>query len=401
MSTGRASPNPDPEQPVRRHSLASLFYGTSLFVLGGYVLWIGQNVLVPLVIAAFLSFLIVTIKKQFERIPRIGPLLPQSVLFGLSFSMIVLVLLVLVSIVRTNIGAVAEAVPAYTERLGEIWSGLDIDTSNLPFQEDIASAIENIRTSAIRLLQSYLTGLAGAAGGFLGGLVTVLLYTAFILIERGRFLVKMVKIAGPDEAASIVSSVVDDLGRMTREYITVKTFTSFLTGALSYIILIALEIDFAGFWALVIFALNYIPVIGSVIGVTLPTFLALVQPGGGIGLFFIAAGLLTAAQQLCGSVIEPRMMGRSLNLSPLVILLSLAAWGSLWGIPGMFLCVPITVILMIVLAQFESTLPVAILLSDNGDLEPLSRRLKGADRGGPGAPRISPPAPPRRSRASG
>ncbi|MEM9840141.1 MAG: AI-2E family transporter [Pseudomonadota bacterium] len=358
--------------PLARRGLAAVFYSAALFVLGGYVLWIGQSVIIPVVIAVFLAFLIVTVKRQFEHIPKVGPLLPEPVTFALAFGVIVLVLFVLVAVVRNNIGTVVTAVPAYTERLTEIWQSINVGDLDVPFREDIAGSIENLRTNALAIVQGFLGSLASAAGGFVGGLTTILLYTAFMLLERGRFLKKITSIAGPEGGERIVSGVIDDLARLIREYISVKTSTSLLTGAISWVIMVALGIDFAGFWALIIFALNYIPVIGSIIGVVLPTVLALVQPGGGVTLFLFAAVLLTGAQQLVGSFIEPRMMGKSLNLSPLVILLSLAAWGTLWGIAGMFLCVPMTVVLMIILGQFESTKPVAILLSDDGQVATVS-----------------------------
>jgi len=131
-----------------------------------------------------------------------------------------------------------------------------------------------------------------------------------------------------------------------------------------------LEVDFAGFWALLIFVLNYIPIVGAVTAISLPVILLLVQPdGGGLQKALLALGLLVGAEQTMSSIIEPRLIGRSLNLSPLVILLSLAVWGSIWGFAGMLLAVPITVTVMISLTQFEPTRPIAIFLSDNGEIE--------------------------------
>lgn len=357
-----------------RRSLPALFYGAGLFVMVGFVLWIGQGVLVPLVIAGFLSFLIVTVKRRIERLPVVGALLPEGAAFTLSFAAIVFVLFILVAIIRTNIEAVVDAAPGYNARLIEIWSGLNTYAQNLPaVGADLQGALDNLQDNAIAVVQGYLGNIAGIASGALGSLITVLLYTAFMLVERGRFLKKLTRIAGPHGAERLVNGVIDDIGRLVREYISVKTLTSFIVAVISFIIMMILGIDFAGFWALLIFALNFIPVIGSIIAVILPTVLALVQPGGGLTLFIMTGVLLTIAEQIVGSLIEPRMMGRSLNLSPLVILLSLASWGTLWGIAGMFLCVPMTVAMMIILAQFDATRPVAILLSDNGEVEPLKR----------------------------
>ena len=363
---------PPTTKRIAGQSLSALFYGAGIFVLAGFVLWIGQPVLVPLVIAAFLSFLIISVKRQIGKLPGIGRVLPESIQFALAFGVIVLVLFVLAAIIRNNIGSVVAAAPTYSERLREIGAGLSAYALDLPYLgDDLQSSLDNLQSNALNIVQSTLGNIAGIASGIIGSLVTVLLYTAFMLIERGRFMKKVAKIADLRGAGAVVDEVLDDLAHLVRQYISVKTFTSLLVAAVSWLLMLALGIDFAGFWALLIFGLNYIPIIGSIIGVMLPTALSLVQPEGGFGLFFLTLGLLTAAQQAVGSVIEPRMMGSSLNLSPLIILLSLASWGALWGIAGMLLCVPMTVAIMIVLAQFRATQPLAILLSDNGEVGPL------------------------------
>ncbi|MDP4880420.1 MAG: AI-2E family transporter, partial [Opitutales bacterium] len=99
-----------------------------------------------------------------------------------------------------------------------------------------------------------------------------------------------------------------------------------------------------------------------------------------LGPFIITASVLTALQFCIGSLLEPKLMGNRLNLSPIVILLSLGLWGSIWGIPGMFLCVPITVIIMIICSYFPSSRPVAILLSGNGELTVGARRALGSTK---------------------
>ncbi|NWG93064.1 MAG: AI-2E family transporter, partial [Parvularculaceae bacterium] len=120
---------------------------------------------------------------------------------------------------------------------------------------------------------------------------------------------------------------------------------------------------------LLIFALNFIPIVGAISAISLPVILSLVQPeGGGVKTALLALVLLVGAEQTMSSAIEPRLIGKSLNLSPFVILLSLAVWGSLWGFAGMLLAVPITVTVMIILTQFETTRPIAVMLSDSGEI---------------------------------
>ncbi|MFC1616553.1 AI-2E family transporter, partial [Patescibacteria group bacterium] len=135
-----------------------------------------------------------------------------------------------------------------------------------------------------------------------------------------------------------------------------------------YVVLKVIGVDFPEFWAFIIFLFNYIPVVGSLVAVSFPIMLSLVQfPGLLVGL--IVTVCLFSIQFIVSNFVEPPLIGNSLNLSPVVIVLSLALWGSIWGIIGMILCVPITVIVNIVFSKFPNTRPVAILLSSNGTID--------------------------------
>ncbi|MBB4658300.1 AI-2E family transporter [Parvularcula dongshanensis] len=360
--------------PVPRRSLAALFFGTGLAIMLAFVLWVAKGVIVPVVVAAFVSFLIVTVKRGIDRVPVIGPRLPEPIEFTLAFAVIVLALFGLGLVIRDNIEEVLAQWPAYQARFTELaTAAITWANEHGLVNQDASEALADVPQQLIEFGRGALGDVAEAAGGILGGLVTIGLYTAFMLVERGRFFKKITRIAGPRDARAIVSDVIDDIGHLVRQYISIKTLTSLMVAAVSFVIMMVLGVDFAAFWALVIFAFNFIPIIGSIVAVILPCVLALVQPEGGPGLALLTLGLLTAAEQAVGSVVEPRLLGKSLNLSPLVILLSLASWGTLWGFAGMLLCVPITVAIMIVLSQFESTRAIAILLSDNGEIAPLKR----------------------------
>ena len=132
--------------------------------------------------------------------------------------------------------------------------------------------------------------------------------------------------------------------------------------------LLAFDIPFAAFWGLLAFVLNYIPVLGSMVATLLPFSLAMIELNS-FSLIFGLGFLMITIQVTLGNIMLPRLMGKSLNLSPLVILLSLAFWGTIWGIPGMFLSVPIMVILNITLAQFESTRWLAVIFSGTGKVD--------------------------------
>ena len=153
-------------------------------------------------------------------------------------------------------------------------------------------------------------------------------------------------------------------------YFTIKTLTSLLTGILSYFALLFIGIDAPVFWAFLIFLLNYIPTIGSLLATSFPAIFALFQFGE-LQPCLLVLVIVGAVQILVGNIIEPRLMGNTLNVSPLVVIIALSFWGFLWGIPGMFLSVPITVMMILFFAEFPATRPIAILLSEKGDLKRL------------------------------
>jgi predicted PurR-regulated permease PerM len=153
------------------------------------------------------------------------------------------------------------------------------------------------------------------------------------------------------------------------KYISLKTLVSLITGFASYIVLKLIGLDAPIFWAFLIFLLNYIPTIGSLIGTLFPVAMAFLQFEDPTNAFIVLIAV-GSIQVIVGNIVEPKIMGNSLNVSSLVVILSLSFWGAIWGITGMVLSVPITVILVILFGQFKSTRSVAILLSDKGQINP-------------------------------
>jgi AI-2 transport protein TqsA len=150
-------------------------------------------------------------------------------------------------------------------------------------------------------------------------------------------------------------------------YIWIKTLVSLVTAVLCWVVLAYAGVNYASLWALVIFLFNFVPNIGSLFAVILPALLTLLQFNDW-GIFFSVTLSLTADPGGHRQLRRARLMGTTLNLSPFVIILSLTFWGGIWGVAGMFLSVPITVIIAIVFSKFEPTRPVAVLLSSNGRL---------------------------------
>ncbi|MGV6802189.1 MAG: AI-2E family transporter [bacterium] len=359
---------------IENNRLTRLFYGLAATILLGFLLYIGRSVFIPLVVAIFLSFLIVSLQKMIESTPVVGRIMPDWLSFIFSFIVIALMIFLLVQVIIGNVNSLIVKLPLYKENILQIFVSLETYLRGFAFLEPVLADfdMQNTGQRAIGFFTGYLDEMGQAIQSLGANIVTILLYTSFILVERGRVVKKLGIIAGDHQDRLDVDEILNDIGSLVRQYISVKTMTSLIVAAISYVIMLLLGIDFAGFWALLIFSLNFIPIIGSIIAVFLPSVLALVQPeNGGIVLFALTLGLLTLAEQIVGSIIEPRLLGRSLNLSPLIILLSLSVWGALWGFAGMLLCIPIIVAIMIILSQFEETRAIAVLLSDNGQISPI------------------------------
>lgn len=144
-----------------------------------------------------------------------------------------------------------------------------------------------------------------------------------------------------------------DITEQIQRYIATKFLISLLTGLIVGIILWIFNVDFTIVWAVLAFFLNFIPNIGSIIAIILPTVMTLIQYES-VGYTVLVGGILTIVQNLIGNIIEPKIMGDKLGLNPLVILLSLLIWGYVWGIAGMFLSVPLTAVVKIIISNSNS-----------------------------------------------
>jgi predicted PurR-regulated permease PerM len=225
---------------------------------------------------------------------------------------------------------------------------------------------------------SILSSLLNSLTDLFGKAFLILIYTLFLVLEEPFFSSKIKAIYSNENSFNEVISIINQIDTSIRKYISIKTFVSFLTGMLSYFALLIIGIDVPLFWAFLIFIMNFIPTIGSLIATGFPAIFAMLQFGEvGPGIWVLS--VVGAIQLVVGNYIDPKLTGDSLNVSPLVILLSLTFWGALWGITGMILSVPITVMMIIIFAEIPSTRPIAIILSKkgnvNGDIQQIDSNL--------------------------
>lgn len=341
-------------------------FGFALWTaIAGFTLWllvVGKALILPLIVAVVFWYLIATLTKAYGHVGTWGYRVPGWLARTLAVATFVALLAFLIDLTLANIEKVVEAAPVYQANLERLFGKTVafIGIAELPTADEIRSRID---------LAGLVANLASGMASFAGNVGIILVYLVFLVVEQKGFSAKLDALAGPDPARiARVRGIIRRINTDIRTYLWVKTLLSAVTGLISWIVMKAVGLDLAEFWAVLIFLLNFIPTIGSILGLVFPALLALAQFEDPLVPFVILTTLLGLTQIVTGNVIEPRMMGRTLKLSPLVILVSLAAWGSLWGVIGMFLSVPITVIAMIICAQFPQTRPVAILLSDDGNI---------------------------------
>ena len=319
-----------------------------------YVLVTGRDLLIPLALAIMIWYLINALSRTFQMLIKV----PGWLALTLSITTLVVVLGLIVEMISGNIAAVRVAAPAYQENIEKLVAQA-VKIGGLKEMPTIGHVVDQVDVRAL------IGGVVSATASVAGNAGLILIYVIFLLAEQRTFGRKIEALFPDSGRQKEVQDVLSDIRDRTQKYISVKTSLSLLTAIVSYVVLAIVGVDLAIFWAFLIFLLAYIPTIGSLLGVVFPALLAIIQFGS-LGPFLVVAVGLGAAQFLIGNVLEPRMMGKSLNLSSLVVIISLAVWGSIWGVTGMFLCVPITVILMIILAEFRQTRPIAILLSADG-----------------------------------
>ncbi len=218
----------------------------------------------------------------------------------------------------------------------------------------------------------YLGVLANGLEGFASNAIFVLIYLGFLIASRHAFERKAVRLfrlrEERQEAMQVFLRVRDGVER----YLWLQTVTGLIIAVASGVLMLALGLDNALFWAFLIFVVNYVPIVGAVAAIALPVVFALAQFDGYTRALLLLAGLW-AITFVVGNILLPRMQGDSLNVDPLVVMLSLTFWGALWGLTGMFLSTPLTVLTMVILAQFDGSRWIAILLSADGDPQQLGR----------------------------
>lgn len=319
------------------------------------------NLLKPLVISIIFWY-IIRVMSNFITKVKIGNLgVPDWIAKLISLILIIIAIYSFINIVAVNLKEIASNVDQYNTRQDNLLS----QAADFLGFEGFDKEIKDLPGSAE--LRPYLTTLINGLTQGVGYTIIIIIYLIFILVEEFIFKKKITYIYQNAKNFEEMKKVMDQMNNSIKRYLTVKTFASFLTALLAYIALLIIGVNFPLLWAFIIFTFNFIPYVGSFVATLLPSIFASLQYNS-LSYFLWTFLFIQAAQTIVANFIEPKIVGRSLNLSPLVVFVTLTVWGTIWGVLGMFIAVPVTSILVIILAQFPNTRYVAVLLSESGDI---------------------------------
>lgn len=230
---------------------------------------------------------------------------------------------------------------------------------DLPFPSSPSFVLEPLSSR----LQTAVSDLFGATGAF----VLVIAFVVLATLEIDDYRAKLLETSGDGEHPNGTNELIGRIAADFRRYFLVRTFIGLLTGVLVALGCWIIGLEHPILWGLANFLLNYIPTLGSIIGVIPPALFALVQfesPGMAALALLVVGGV----QLVMGAYVDPLLQGRYLRLSPMVVLLSVAAWGLVWGVAGAFVGVPLTILVVLATAQFERTRWIAVLLAERGSV---------------------------------
>jgi AI-2 transport protein TqsA len=332
-------------------STTNVLLGVLVAVVLAGTMKLAASVLVPLALAVFVAYLLAPVMAF---LGRRG--VPEALTLPVTLGLLVACLGGLEVLVAQTVTEIAARAPFYERRLETLAEGLltSLGASGQALRDvDWVGQVAGAASDLVSVL-------FGSVIGFVGNLVLVVTYTVFILLGRKSFGTNLAR-AWDKPRADEIRTVLGQINLQVQRYLTTKILLSAVTGVLMYVTLVLFGVDFALFFGLLGFLLSFIPTVGSAIAALLPIGLALLQFESPLMALWVALSLI-AIQQLIGNVVEPKLLGRRLNLSPIVVLFALVLFGWLWGFWGMVMSVPLMASLKIAMSHTRSLKPIAVML---------------------------------------
>lgn len=337
---------------TRAVGIAEILTGTAAAVALLYFL---STILIPFVIAYVLAVLVSALVRF---IHRLWPNAPHWAVVTLAAVIVIVSAAGGVFVMAQGMVQMVAQGPALAVRLDQIVQGVG---RSLHIHEEL-----RLSTLVGKINLPQIAGaILASVQGFATGLLLMIVYFSFILAGRERVRRKIEAAAGSSKRAEAIKDVVDRAAADIEMYVWIQTVTGLMLTASAVAVMLAVGLDNVLFWTVVFFLLTFIPNIGITIGSIAPSLFALIQfPTLWQAIAIFAVTQIAAF--VVGNLIYPRLQAQTQNIDPIVTLLSLAFWTVLWGLAGSFLAVPLTLMTMMVFAQFDSTRWVAALLSNDG-----------------------------------
>lgn len=336
-----------------QNAIAGLLLVIVIIMLGA-VFKAAGNVLLPLIISLFLSFIVAPFVNFLDRIhiPRLFAIaIVVLFLFGLMFLIFLFF--------QASVNSLIIEYPKYAERFRFIVDELSLGMEER-FGLSFSELLGPINWSST--LRGYLIRLSGNVMDFVTSFLIIMIFLIFLLLEKPYFQNKL-KLAFAESTGRKVGEMIDHINHQVARYLTLKFFISLATGLAVWFSLSIIGMDFAVVWGALAFLLNFIPSIGSSFHMFITILMGVIQFYPSPGKIIAVAVSMISIQAVIGQFLDPRLQGHRLNLSPFVILFSLVFWGWIWGIVGMFLAVPITVIIQIVCQNIPGLRFIAVFVS--------------------------------------
>jgi AI-2 transport protein TqsA len=351
-----AEPPHPPAVSVRPEGIARNALVILAVIASAAALYWTRDILTPLALAMFLAIMIDSFARRLEhRWPRLPDSLSMLVAIILSVLIFGVTLVVVADRAGGFIGQLVGYGPKIDGLIARLAGMIGVETP-----PPLTQMVDDFNPT------KYVSQVAQGLQGVVSDAVFVLIYLGFIMASRRGFKRKIVALFPHNAERANALEIFNRIRFGVERYLWVQTVTGLMIGGGSWLAMVAVGLENALFWAFLIFLASYIPIIGGFIGIVFPALFGLVQFDT-LWQGFVLLGVLYGIQFVVGNIITPRMQGDSLNIDPVVVLLALALWGALWGLPGMFLSTPLAVMAMIILAEFEGSRWIAILMSENGD----------------------------------
>jgi len=338
---------------MENNKIVTITSGVILVVVLGVILRLAKPVFFPFFLAILFYFILS---------PALDFLTRLKIPRGLALLLIVVVaffaLYLFGMLVYTSGKDFANSLPQYSEKLNEFLQSV---REQLKLTEENWDPWAWSKTLNTQKLASLVLASLDRIFSFFSTFALIFVFLVFMLAGRGKLRVKVDKSFSPSRAKK-VNQIIDNIDGQIQKYLIIKTGISFISGIITTAVLAIFGVDYAIVLGFVTFVLNYVPSLGSIVALALCVLAAAVQLNSLWPTLWILV-LLVVVDLVTGSVLEPKIMGRGLGLSPLVVLFSLMFWGWLWGIPGMILAVPIMAVIKIICSNIPALQPIAEMMS--------------------------------------